>query len=213
MQRVILDTDGGVDDALAILYLLDAPAVSIDAITTVHGNVPVDIATRNVFEVLRVGRYIAPLTIARGCDAPVCAPPTLAAHVHGDDGLGGWTTGKNLRASTVVDLPAPQLILDRARRHPREITLISIGPLTNAAIALRTDPDAFRALKNVVIMGGSVGFPGNVTPTAEYNIYSDPEAAHDVLKSAVPITLVGLNGTMQVGVTPRMLNQDLESRD
>lgn len=213
MHRVILDTDGGVDDALAILYLLNSPGVRIDAITTVHGNVPVEAATRNVFEILRIAGHKVPVDVARGCDRPLRGDAVAASHVHGDDGLGGWTKGREVGMGKLATNPAHQVILDCARRCPGEVTLITIGPLTNAAAAFRGNPEGFRLLKDIVVMGGAVSAPGNVTAAAEFNIYADPEAAREVLRSGVPVTIAGLNVTMQVGITRERLEQELGERD
>lgn len=209
MTRIVIDTDGGIDDALALLFALASPEASVEAITTVHGNVPVEVATSNVREVLDIaGRDV---TVAVGCARPLVSEPVFAGHVHGADGLGGWT-----RTAPGFTMPASEsameTILRLARQFPGEMTLVTIGPLTNAANALRTDPAAFRALKRIVTMGGAVWERGNVTSTAEFNIYADPEAAREVIHGGVPITLVGLDVTHKVEFTRERLDDLLGSR-
>jgi purine nucleosidase/pyrimidine-specific ribonucleoside hydrolase len=210
VQSVIIDTDGGVDDALALLYALACPNVDIEAITTVHGNVPVDAATRNVGEVLRVaGRQV---TVARGAAAPLAVAAVTATDAHGDDGLGGWTRLETSPVPNLDELPAHQLILSRAGQAPGTITLITLGPLTNAALALAQDASGFRLLKQVVVMGGAVWGPGNMTAVAEFNVFADPHAASDVVRSGVPVILVGLDVTRKAVLSREALDAWLGSR-
>ena len=197
MLRCILDTDPGIDDALALFLALASPEVSLEAITTVSGNVPVELTTRNALALLELaGRTEIP--VARGCTYPLLRPAVTASHVHADNGLGN------------VKLPAPHmkaapqhavdLIIETVLNAPGDITLVPIGPLTNIAMAVRREPRLAKLVREVVIMGGAVRVPGNVTPSAEFNIYVDPEAAHIVLQAGWPIRLVSLDATMQVGV-------------
>ncbi len=192
MYRIILDTDPGLDDALALFLALASPEVQLEAITTVSGNVHVDLTTRNALTLLELaGRTDIP--VARGCDRPLSRQPVFADYVHGHNGLGG------------VELPEPQLqpvsqhavdlLIDRVMAAPREITLVPIGPLTNIAIALRKEPRIAEYVREVVIMGGALRVPGNVTPEAEFNIYADPHAAHIVFHAGWPIRLVTLDVT------------------
>ncbi len=213
MQRIIVDTDLGIDDALALLYLLASPEARIEAITTVHGNVPVDIATRNVFEVLTVAGVSAPPDIARGSAIPLASPGVHATEVHGNDGLGGWTSTGKAPLGQLHQQPANELICDRARQYPGEITLLLIGPATNAALAFQKDPEGFRLLKNIVLMGGTVTEPGNITAMAEFNVYADPEAACEVIRSAVPLVMVGLDVTRKVSLTRQVLREQLGLRN
>lgn len=210
MRRIIIDTDGGIDDALAILLAMASPDAMVEAITTVHGNVPVEQATANVFEILHVAG--CERLVSQGRSAPLSAPPTSARHVHGADGLGGWARMRPEGTGKVSEAPAPDLIARLARRNPGEITLVTIGPLTNAAAALRDDPRGFRKLRRVVSMAGCVFERGNVTSTAEFNIYADPDAAREVVRSGVPITLVGLDVTHKVVFTRERL-EDLLAGD
>jgi purine nucleosidase len=214
MQRIVFDTDLGIDDALALLYLLRAPEAKLEAITTVHGNVPVDVATRNVFEVLSVvGVDAAPL-IAQGSAMPLAAAGRVnATDVHGDDGLGGWSARGLVPLGELSDQAASKLICEIARKYPRDVTLLLIGPATNAALALREDADGFRLLKDIVMMSGAIFEPGNITAAAEFNMYADPEAAREVIRCGVPVLLVGLDVTRKVSVTRQLLEDQLGGRN
>jgi len=205
--RLLIDTDGGIDDALALLYALASPDLSIEAITTVHGNVPLEQATRNVFEVLAIAGTMAP--VSPGAALPLSAPAVHARDVHGDDGLSGWTVGRPAPPSRTYALSIGGL----ARCQPGEITLVTLGPLTNLALALRSDPEGCRLLRRVVVMGGAVWVPGNITPAAEFNLFCDPQAARQVLHSGIPLMLIGLDVTQRVMLTQAALAEWLAGRD
>lgn len=200
-RRVIIDTDPGIDDALALILALQSPELCVDAITTVSGNVHVDLATQNALTVLGLFPLERRPLVAKGADRPLARPLSTAVHVHGDDGLGGLsrlrTAAGHRRyppASTALSpLDAVTCLLDRIRQAPGELTLVALGPLTNLAHALRRDASVVRHLAGVVIMGGAVTVPGNVTPVAEFNVYVDPEAAQEVFSAALPLTLIGLD--------------------
>ncbi len=209
---MIIDTDLGIDDALALLYLLGSAEAQIEAITTVHGNVAVDVATANVLEVLSIAGVEMPPEIARESAGPLSLQCVNATHVHGEDGLGGWTKRGRVAPGTLSEHSASELMVQLARRYPGEITLLLIGPATNAALALRADATSFRALKRIVMMGGAVFEPGNVTETAEFNVYADPEAARDVIGCGVPLTMVGLDVTRRVSLTRELLEAQLGDR-
>jgi inosine-uridine nucleoside N-ribohydrolase len=192
MRRIILDTDPGIDDALALFLALASPEVQLEAITTVSGNVDVAFTTYNALTLLELaGRTDIP--VARGCDRPLIRQPFNAAFVHGDNGLGG------------LQLPEPRIqplaehaidvIIEKVMAAPKEITLVAIGPLTNIALALRQEPRIVEQVQEVVIMGGALLVPGNDTPEAEFNIYVDPQAAHIVLHAGWPIRLISLDAT------------------
>jgi purine nucleosidase len=210
LQRIVIDTDGGVDDALALLFAFASPGVRVEAITTVHGNVSVETATLNVAEVLHLtGRDVS---LTPGCATPLSASQVLATDVHGQDGLGGWIRTAPTRMIPLNAVSAAKAILARARQFPGQITLVTIGPLTNAAVALREDPEGFRLLKNLVVMGGAVLERGNVTSSAEFNFFADPGAAREVIRSGIALTLVGLDVTHQVVFTRKHLDRALGSR-
>lgn len=207
-RRFILDTDGGVDDALAILYALASPEVELAAITTVHGNVGVDSATRNVLEVLRIGGGLEPpVPIAIGASAPLRRSLVAARDVHGHDGLGGWMRGRADAPSGLRHGESAEVLICRlARQHPGEITLVLVGPSTNAALALRHDPEGFGMLREVVVMAGAIEGPGNITPAAEFNAFADPDALRELVRwggdVAVPVVMVTLDITSRIVITP-----------
>jgi inosine-uridine nucleoside N-ribohydrolase len=214
-KRVIIDTDPGVDDALALILALQSPELQVEAITTVSGNVPVDLATQNALAVLGLLPPGRRPPVAKGADQPLTRPLSTAVHVHGDDGLGGVSrlvsaTGQPRyppASAMLISQDAVTCLLDLIRSSPSELTLIALGPLTNLAHALRCDAHAIRQLAEVVIMGGAAAVPGNVTPVAEFNIYVDPEAAQVVFASGLPITLIGLDVTEQVRMTAEMIDR------
>ncbi|WP_137155669.1 nucleoside hydrolase [Rhizobium sp. FKL33] len=186
--RLIVDTDGGVDDAQALMMLAGAGRLPF-AVTTVFGNVPLDVATDNVLAVLATVGCDAP--VHKGAVGPLIGQPVNAQDVHGDDGLGG--APRPPRQSR----PAPENAVDFLRRHLVDagasgdrIDLLMLGPLTNLALALRLDPAIVGGLGQVTIMGATREGRGNVTPAAEFNIYADPEAAEIVFSSGLAITLV-----------------------
>ncbi|MGH2509486.1 MAG: nucleoside hydrolase [Ktedonobacteraceae bacterium] len=204
MPRFILDTDPGIDDALALFLALASPEVHLEAITTVSGNVSVEHTTRNALALLELaGRTEIP--VARGCAGPLLSVAVEAADVHGENGLGG------------VILPAPQkqpvpqhaieVIIEKVMAAPGEITLVAVGPLTNLALALRREPRLAQAVREVVIMGGALRVPGNVTPNAEFNIFVDPQAAYVVLHAGWPIRLVTLDTTTRTLLKRTLIEQ------
>jgi inosine-uridine nucleoside N-ribohydrolase len=214
-RHVIIDTDPGIDDALALILALQSPELCVDAITTVSGNVHVDLATQNALTVLGLFPPMHRPPVAKGAARPLLRVLSTAAHVHGDDGLGGVSRLRSTAgqpcypaaSATRIAQDAVPCLLELIRRAPGELTLIALGPLTNLAQAWRRDAHTFRQLAEVVMMGGAVTVPGNVTAVAEFNIYVDPEAAQIVFASGVPITLIGLDVTEQVRLTVEMIDQ------
>jgi len=199
MYRVILDTDVGIDDALALFLALSSPEIELEAITTVNGNVPVEIGTRNALALLELtGRTDIP--VARGCERPLVRPAIDAKHIHGENGLGNAVLAEP--SITPVAQHAVDLLIERIMAKPQMITLVCIGPLTNVALALRREPRIAENIYEVVIMGGALRVHGNVTPTAEYNIYADPHAAYIVLHGGWPIRLVSLDVTTMTLLKP-----------
>lgn len=192
MIRIILDTDPGIDDALALFLALASPEIQLEAITTVCGNVSIEHTTRNALTLLELtGRTDIP--VARGCDRPLISPLVDAAYVHGDNGLGGVILPEP--HTRLLEQHASEVIIEKVMAAPGEITLVAVGPLTNLALALRREPRLAQAVREVVIMGGALRVPGNVTPTSEFNIYADAHAAHIVLHAGWPIRLVSLDTT------------------
>ncbi|HEU0000874.1 MAG TPA: nucleoside hydrolase [Ktedonobacteraceae bacterium] len=191
MLRLLIDTDPGIDDALALFLALASPDVQLEAVTTVSGNVHVDFTTRNALTLLELaGRPDIP--VARGSDRPLVRQPVIADYVHGQNGLGGVMLPDPQRqaVSNAVDV-----IIQKILEVPGEITLVAIGPLTNLALAVRREPRIAEAAREVMIMGGALRVPGNVTPASEFNIFADPHAAHIVLHAGWPVRLVSLDVT------------------
>jgi inosine-uridine nucleoside N-ribohydrolase len=197
-QKIILDCDPGIDDALAIAFAVGHPGLELCGITTVAGNVGLDLTTSNAQRVCEfIGAAGTPVT--PGSPAPLLRPPMDARHVHGDTGLGG------------ARLPPPtarpsgghaiDYLIETIGAAPGEITLVATGPLTNIALAVHREPRLVSQVRDFVIMGGSAG-RGNVTPTAEFNIATDPEAAAIVFRAGWTVTMVGLDVTLQARATP-----------
>lgn len=194
-KAILMDCDTGVDDAVALLYLLADPDVDLVAVTTVFGNVGAATAARNTLSVLDVAGRTGEIPVAKGSERTLIGiEPELATHVHGGNGLGGVDLGEP--AGALSPKSAPELIVDIARRRPGEVHLLATGPFTNLAVALRLEPELPALVSGVTVMGGAAMAPGNVTPAAEANVWHDPEAAHAVLSAPWPLTLVPLDATM-----------------
>ncbi|MFC4855593.1 nucleoside hydrolase [Actinophytocola glycyrrhizae] len=193
MTRLIIDTDPGIDDAMALFAALASPELDVAGLTTVFGNVTVEVATRNALALLDIaGR--ADIPVARGATAPL-AMDYLGAipHIHGEDGLGdGGDLAEPSRPA--LDVSAAEFLC----REAPGATILAIGPLTNLALALRLRPDLDTLVEQVVVMGGNALGPGNATPAAEANMWNDPEAADVVFGARWPVTMVGLDVTHQV---------------
>jgi len=214
---ILIDTDPGIDDALAILLALGSPEVFVEAITTVAGNVGVDLGTANTFRILDAARPRHRPRVARGAAGPLVGPLITAAHFHGNDGLGNL--GRLREPDGRPRYPEPShtlemaegadLILETADRFAGRLVVVALGPLTNVALALQRDRERLAQAVRIVVMGGAVAVPGNVTPTAEFNIHVDPEAASVVLASGLPIELVPLDVTRRVALTTAELSAAL----
>lgn len=202
-MRIILDTDPGVDDALAIMYLAAQEDAEIVAVGSVHGNVPAPLAAQNALRVLELVGISAPVAI--GAARPLAQPLQTAEFVHGADGLGG-RAGAAPRGRPVSTSAAEQLVR-LARAEPGELTLLALGPLTNIALAVLLEPDLPKLLRSVMVMGGAVTVPGNITPYADANFFHDPEAADLVLGAGFSdLTLVALDATEQARAGAEWLN-------
>lgn len=196
MQKIIFDTDPGIDDAMALLFAEASPDIDLLGITTILGNASIDVTTRNALYIAERFGISAP--VFRGAAAALQVeagePPTF---VHGDDGLGNINPAAPTRE--VSAMPADEYIVDTILRYPGEITLVAVGRLTNLALALQRDPRITDAVKQVVVMGGALGthgHNGNIQPFAEANIYGDPHAADQVFAADWPVVMVGLDVTM-----------------
>lgn len=194
--KVIYDTDPGVDDAMAMYYALAHPAIDVIGITTTFGNVTVEQAATNALYLTAIAKREVPVT--KGAKKPWVkageAPPDF---IHGADGLGNLP--KRLPSRNQLDpRSSAQFIVDMARKHPGEITLVAVGPLGNLAAALVLEPALPTMLREVILMGGAVVEPGNVSPVAEANIWNDPHAADHVFTAGWKLTMVGLDVTHRV---------------
>lgn len=195
--RVIIDTDPGVDDALALLLAMRSPELKIEAITPVAGNVPLELTLPNALRLVEIaGRTDIPVAV--GARTPLVRRLVTATYAHGENGLGGAVFPEP--KTKPVATPAAQLIREIVRKYPDEVTLITLGPLTNVATALNSDAELAGQVRALVMMGGSLS-GGNITPAAEFNVYVDPEAARIVFQSGIPITMVGLDVTRRTTLT------------
>ena len=194
--KVIYDTDPGVDDAMAMYYALAHPGIDVLGITTTFGNVSVEQAATNALYLTAIAGYTVPVT--QGVETPWVkpgeAPPDF---IHGGDGLGNLPHRRAIH-NTLDPRPSAQFIVDMARANPGEITLVAVGPLGNLATALKLEPALPNLLREVILMGGTVAEPGNVSPVAEANIWNDPHAADKVFCAGWKLTMVGLDVTHRV---------------
>jgi len=199
VKHIILDTDPGIDDSLAMLLALASPEVHLEGISTVHGNVSGEQVTKNALAILELARA-SHVPVYQGCDVPLVKEPLISPETHGNTGLG------------YAQLPEPTIqpraghgsdyLIEQIMSRPGEITLVAIGPLTNVALAYRKEPRIAQNVKEVFIMGGAIQYPGNTTALAEFNTYVDPHAAHIVFHSGMPILLTPLDVTYQCIFTP-----------
>jgi inosine-uridine nucleoside N-ribohydrolase len=198
-HKIIIDTDPGIDDAMAIAYAIAHPDIELVALTTIFGNVRTHEATQNALALL--DHWDTPVDVAEGQSAPIAIPANEPSYlVHGRNGFGGVEIPASSRSAHELD--AAQYMIEATRRHPGEITLCAVGPLSNLAQALERDPAIASRVKAVVVMGGAVHRKGNVTPVAEANFWNDPHAADAVLVADWPLVLAPLDCTMPVLFTP-----------
>ena len=198
-MKIIIDTDPGQDDAVAILLALASPELDVLGVTAVAGNVPLPLTSKNARIVCELAKR-PDIPVFSGCDRPLTRHLVTAEHVHGRTGL----DGPDLPDPTMPlqDRHAVDFIIDTLRGEASgTVTLCPLGPLTNIAMALRLAPDIASRIARIVLMGGAYFDVGNITPAAEFNIYVDPEAADIVFKSGVPITVLPLDVTHKALVT------------
>lgn len=209
MKSVIIDADPGIDDAAAILLALASPELSVEAITTVYGNGPVEASTRNARRILHAaGRQDVP--VYSGAARPLLRDPSpgWASAVHGHDALGdaGIPDPPN-KPDLLKGRQAALEIVQRVMNAPGNMTLLALGRMTNIALALALEPRLASWVDEIVLMGGAIGVPGNVSPVASANLYEDPEAAAMVYSSGAPLVQVGLDVCDRVEISSRQLNQ------
>lgn len=200
MKRVIIDCDPGIDDSLAILYALKSPNLKVEAITVGFGNTTLEQGTRNALALIRLSGCSDAVPVFRGASCPLNGEaPETRADIHGGNGVAGMSLPAP--AQQAETLPAWDAIIKMANDAPGEITLITLGRMTNLAYALEKDPSLSYKLKDVVAMGGCYRFEGNVTAYAEANIYGDAHAARRCFERLPHLTLVGLNVTTKTRFT------------
>ena len=199
-RKVIIDTDPGVDDAMAIFFALRSPELEVIGLTTIFGNVHTELATTNALRLLEIaGR--ADIPVAHGADDALTGPyEGPVPFVHGSDGQGDIFLPDP--AGAPIDISAAQFIVEQLRANPGEISLAPLGPLTNIALALRLEPRIAEWVDEVALMGGNALVPGNASPAGEANIRNDPEAADLVFGADWQVTMVGLDVTLKVHMTP-----------
>ncbi len=226
-RPLIIDCDPGKDDAVALLLAFASPEFDLLAITTVAGNVPLDQTARNALRICELaGRNH--MAVHAGCPRPILKPLGTAIRVHGEDGLAGAALPDPAMALHPVH--AVDFLVDRLMASDGDITLAALGPLTNLALAMVKQPAIIPRLREIVLMGGAIA-RGNVTPHAEFNMFTDPHAAAVVFDSGAPLTMIGLDVTHRAIATPqrvaairaierpaaatvaRMLALDLERRE
>ena len=206
MEHLIIDTDPGVDDALAILAAAAHPNATIEALLVVAGNVGLHHTTTNAGVIVDLIQRDIP--IYAGCGEPLVLAGESAAHAHGDDGLGGTGLTSTRRPEP---LHASLALLDMVNREPGKYTLVALGPLTNIALTLKLDPALPHKLKRCVMMAGAVSAHGNMQLCTEFNVYADPEAAHVVFEAwgaaGRLIELIDWEVTMRYGFTEELVTR------
>tara|TARA_B100000029_G_scaffold461304_1_gene492980 strand:- start:557 stop:1522 length:966 start_codon:yes stop_codon:yes gene_type:complete len=205
-RKIIIDCDPGHDDAVAILLALASPKdIDVLGITCVAGNVPLTLTTRNALSICELaGRTDA--NVYGGCSKPMFRPLVTAEYVHGSSGL-DLDDGATLPCPTMcleAQHAVPFIVETVMTQPPNSVTLCLLGPLTNIATAFGEEPAIISRIQEIILMGGAAISPGNVTPSAEFNMYVDPEAADIIFRSGAPITMMGLDVTHQVLITEQI---------
>ncbi|CAA0837864.1 Uridine nucleosidase 1 [Striga hermonthica] len=209
-EKIIIDTDPGIDDSMAILMAFQSPELEILGLTTTFGNVTTEAATRNALILCELaGRPDVP--VAEGNPEPLKrGPPRIADFVHGSNGLGNISISPP--KSKKSEKSASEFLVDKVSEYPSEVSILALGPLTNLALAIKRDSSFASKVKRIVILGGAFFALGNVNPAAEANIYGDPEAADIVFTSGANIDVIGINITTQVKMTDLHLDELRKSK-
>jgi len=209
VHKVIFDTDPGVDDAMALFYAFAHPEIEVVGVTATFGNVSVKQAAANALYLTEICGRKNP--VMEGVSDPWVKLRELPPdYIHGADGLGNLPTRKEI-TSQLDPRSAAQFIVETARANPGEITLVAVAPLGNLSLALRLEPKLPQLLKEIVLMGGALTEPGNVSPVAEANVWNDPHAADQVFCAGWKLTMVGLDVTHRV-VVPQKLVEKIASK-
>lgn len=201
MHKVIFDTDPGVDDAMALLFLARHPDIDLIGVTTTFGNAPIEITTNNALYLKKEWGLDVPVAKGSGEKfAPGRVTHPYPTFIHGDDGLGNIGV-PDMTGEPLDPRPAHRFLIDALKANPGEITIVAVGRMTNLANALTEAPEIAGLVREVVIMGGAIDVPGNVTPAAEANIHGDPEAADLVMTAPWKVVVVGLDVTMKTSMS------------
>jgi purine nucleosidase/pyrimidine-specific ribonucleoside hydrolase len=209
---LLIDTDPGLDDALALLYAWGSPQARVVAVTTVAGNVSLRAATLNVRRLLALRHPVPPPRVAIGAAGPLSRPLVTAARYHGEDGLGDLPDWPPVQGGAPAGPGAARVLVDTPGERPGGVTLVALGPVTNLAHALEADAGTLARYDRVVVMGGAVDVPGNVTPDAEFNAHVDPEALARVLDAGARVDLIPLDATRQAVLSRAALEDALARR-
>ncbi|GAB4856433.1 Uridine nucleosidase 1 [Ancistrocladus abbreviatus] len=209
-EKLIIDTDPGIDDSMTILMAFQTLEVEVIGLTTVFGNVSTEDSSRNALLLCEIAGY-PNVPVAEGSHEPLKGgKPRIADWVHGSDGLGNLYLPSPKRKK--IEKNAAEFLVDKVSEYPGEVSILALGPLTNLALAIKRDSSFASKVKRVVVLGGAFFAMGNVNPAAEANIYGDPEAADVVFTSAANITVVGINITTQVKFTDEDLHELWQSQ-
>ncbi|KAG5573720.1 hypothetical protein H5410_063486 [Solanum commersonii] len=200
IKKIIIDTDPGIDDAIAIFVALQSPEIEVIGLTTIFGNVHTTLSTRNALHLLEIaGRTDIP--VAEGSHVTIIegVKPQSSGYAHGTDGLGNQNISPP--KGKPIEQTAAEFLIQQASLYPGKVTVVALGPLTNIALAIQLDPEFFKKVGQIVVLGGAFAVNGNVSPAAEANIFKDPTAADIVFTSGADVLAVGLNITHQVVLT------------
>ncbi|KAK4419357.1 Uridine nucleosidase 1 [Sesamum alatum] len=209
-EKIIIDTDPGIDDSMAIFMAFQSPELEILGLTTIFGNVTTEDATRNALLLCEIAGC-PDVPVAEGSPEPLKrGTPRICDFVHGSNGLGNVVLPPP--SSKKSEKSASEFLVDKVSEYPGEVSILALGPLTNLALAIKRDSSFASKVKRVVVLGGSFFALGNVNPAAEANIYGDPEAADVVFTSGANIDVVGINITTQVQMTDAHLNELSKSK-
>ena len=205
MQKILIDADTGIDDSIAILYALRCPDVRVVGITTGCGNTDAAQAAENTLRLVKMAGVSYPVPVAIGENKPLGGEwEGPVPHIHGKNGVGDVELAPTEQKPLAEH--ASDFILRQAREQGRDLTIVTLGRMTNLALALEKEPNLPSMVKNVVFMGGTFRHPGNVTPVSEANLFGDPEAADRVFQAGFDLTMVGLDVTMKSRLTSQHLD-------
>ncbi|MFM1937341.1 MAG: hypothetical protein RLZZ320_199 [Actinomycetota bacterium] len=208
-EKIIFDTDPGIDDALALLLLAAAPELDLLAITVTHGNTSQEKCLSNALKLVEL-LGIEQVPVARGAQEPLVKELSVAEETHGDGGL-GYAVLPEPKVKPIQE-SAHDLIIRLVNENPNQITLLCVGPMTNIALALLKQPQIAKKIRRIVAMGGSIHYPGNSTPQSEYNVFCDPESYEIVVNAGIDFTLVPLDVTYQCLLTTQHIEQITSAR-